>query len=335
MTNIPLSSSELGNLWQAYQEKSMSLRIFEYFLAKVIEQKSRKIIQKIYNMELTNVDKIRTIFENAGVVIPTGFTDSDVNKDAPRLYDDNATLMQVRMMSKVLIGLYSLHSGMSYRPDIRNMYMNFTSDSQANYNDTTQYLLDEGVLTRPPIVPMPREVEFIDDLSYRNGSKLLGKKRVLNTVEIGLIYQSLETNITGMQMMIAFEQVAKQPDVKKYFMRGNELAKKIITTMNTLLLESDIPAPSTWAGLVTDSTIAPFSDKLMMYHTNLLSMFGLGSNSIGAAFSFRNDLLMKMAKILTSTFEFAKDGGNIMTKHGWMEEPPQAADRRQLAFGKE
>jgi len=230
--------------------------------------------------------------------------------------------MYVRMMSKVLTGLYSLHSGMSYRSDIRDLYMDFTADIQQVYSVTTQSLLDKGVLTFPPNVSMPKEVNFIEDTSYSSGLNPFRKKRSLNTVEIGLVYQSLETNITGMQLMMGYKQVAKETDLKKYFNRGKELAKEIISIMSGFLLESDLTAPSTWAGEVTNSTISPFSDKLMMYNTNLLSMFGLGSNSVGAAFSFRSDLLLKMGTIMTNTFDFAKDGGTILMQHGWMEGPP-------------
>jgi hypothetical protein len=101
--------------------------------------------------------------------------------------------------------------------------------------------------------------------------------------------------------------------------------------MSGFLLESDLLSPATWAGVITDSTSAPFSDKLMMYNTNLLSMFGLGSNSVGAAFSFRSDLLLKMGRLMTETFDFAKDGGKIMMEYGWMEKPPQAPDHRKLS----
>jgi hypothetical protein len=76
--------------------------------------------------------------------------------------------------------------------------------------------------------------------------------------------------------------------------------------------------------MITDSVIPPFSDKMMMYITNLLSMFGLGSNSVGATFSFRSDLLLKMGNILTETFDYTKDVGAILMQHGWMEEPPSS-----------
>jgi hypothetical protein len=69
---------------------------------------------------------------------------------------------------------------------------------------------------------------------------------------------------------------------------------------------------------------------MMLYTTNLLSTFGLGSNSLGGAFSLRSDIPFTMARLGKKVFNYAKEGGEIMIKNGWMEEPPQVEDRRQL-----
>jgi nitrogen fixation protein len=37
-----------------------------------------------------------------------------------------------------------------------------------------------------------------------------------------------------------------------------------------------------------------------------------------------------MARLGKKVFNYAKEGGEIMIKNGWMEEPPQVEDRRQL-----
>ena len=80
--------------------------------------------------------------------------------------------------------------------------------------------------------------------------------------------------------MTGFAQVAKESEVKKYFIEGKELSKKIITELSDMLLQSDIQPPSTWAGKATDSTKSPFSDKLMMYITSLISSSALGFTCI-------------------------------------------------------
>ena len=59
MTDRPLSASELGNLWQAYREKSMTLRVLEYFLEKCKEQQVKTIVEGIYTTETKNEEMIK------------------------------------------------------------------------------------------------------------------------------------------------------------------------------------------------------------------------------------------------------------------------------------
>jgi hypothetical protein len=330
LIQVPLSATELGTLWMAYQEKTMKMRILEYILEKTDDKDAEEIFTAHYNKLTQDVQMIRDIFQKEGAVIPTGFTETDVNKGVPRLYDNLYDLMYIRMMAKVEMGLYTLHSSMSYRTDIIDLNNCFAIEATEAYNKTTLLLLQKGVLARPPYVSMPKKVDFVHDKNYMSGFNLFSETRSLNTIEIGHLYQAIETNITGMQMMTGFAQAANDGKVKSYFVKGMELAKKIIRNLSDVLTQSDIQPPATWAGKATDSTVAPFSDKLMMYNTSLLSSFGLGSNAIGAAFSLRSDLPLKLANLEKDIFTFAQDGGKLMVKNGWMEEPPQAEDRYQL-----
>jgi hypothetical protein len=40
----PISSSEVGTLWLTYQEKTMILRILEYFIEKSDDQQAKNIM---------------------------------------------------------------------------------------------------------------------------------------------------------------------------------------------------------------------------------------------------------------------------------------------------
>jgi hypothetical protein len=62
----------------------------------------------------------------------------------------------------------------------------------------------------------------------------------------------------------------------------------------------------------------------MMHCISLFCSFSLGGNSIGTAFSLRNDLPLKFAAYMKDIFEYAHEGEKIMIQNGWMEEPPQA-----------
>ena len=133
-----------------------------------------------------------------------------------------------------------------------------------------------------------------------------------------------------MQLMTGFAQAARENEVKKYFIDGKELGKKVITEFSNMLLQSDIQAPSGWAGKATDSTTSPFSDKLMMYLVSLISSATVGVSAVGTSFSLRSDLHLKLVITAKNAFDFAKEGGLIMIDHRWMEEPPQMEDRNQL-----
>src|SRR5699024_8033964 len=195
-------------------------------------------------------------------------------------------------------GLHALHMSMVYRKDVMDLYKRFSLFAEDTMDKTTQFLLRKGVLPKSPHVNLPNQVAFAEGQDYRSsGFKSVGHRRSLNTVEVAYLYESIESNVTGMKLMTGFAQVAKEKDVAKYFFRGKELSKTIIQKSSDTLLDSDINVPSTAAGLVTESTISPFSSKLMMYNTSLLSSFSLGSNALGTSFSLRKDLPPKMVMI--------------------------------------
>lgn len=329
--HVPLASSELASLWIIYQKKTMMVSVIGHFLSKNEDPEATEILMDFHEKEVNFVNEISEVFRQEGAAVPIGFTENDVNHNAPQLYDDIFAIMYLRMMMKVASGIHALHMSLSYRKDIMDLYKRSTEFAESYYEKTTTYLLEKGVLPRSPAVTSPKHVEFATDKEYRTGFKLNGNRRVLNTVEAAYIYQGVETNVVGMKLMIGFAQVAKEEEVVKYFFRGKELTKKIITKFSEILMDSDINVPTTSAGMVTDSTISPFSDKLMMYNTSLLSTFGLGSSALGTSFSLRNDLPLKMFMSAKDIFNFASDGGNIMIKHGWSEEPPQMNDRTELS----
>lgn len=328
--HVPLTSSEIGNLWMTYQEKTMLLRFLEYFLEHVENEDIQQILKSTYDSSEQIVESIKHIFQQEGAVIPLGFTANDVNKGVPKLFDYLYEPMFLHMISKIEASLFAMYSTMSYRKDIRQLFKQLTANAQEMFDQCTQFLLDKGVLVRPPFMTMPKEIAFIKDKNYLSGFNLLRETRSLNAIEISLIHHAIETNLTGMQLMIGFAQVANDKKVKEYFVEGMKLSKDVETTLGEYLRQDYIEPPASHAGKATNSTVAPFSDKLMMYITNLLGSFGIGSNALGGAFSLRSDLLVTMARLAQKIIPFVKDGGEIMIKNGWMEEPPQVEDRKQL-----
>ncbi len=131
-------------------------------------------------------------------------------------------------------------------------------------------------------------------------------------------------------MAKSFVQTAVEPVAKRYFETGRELARETVEMIRSIFMESDMNPASGPAGRASESTTPVFSDKLMMYCTNIMTSFGLGGNALGTSFSLRSDLPLKLIALMTQVYHFAQAGGKLMIRHGWMEEPPQAENRREL-----
>ena len=327
---IQLTSTELGSLWMTYMSLSARLLMTDSFKNRTIDQEAKNILIDYISEGQAIKNEFVKIFNNEKAVIPVGFDERDVVSEAPPLYDDFFNIIFLRQMMKLTFGHCAISNAMSYKKEVQDIFKLNYDVVFKYYVKTTNYLLKKGVLTRPPYVTMPKTVEFVEDKNYMSGLNIFSDKRSLNTIEVGFINESIEDNIFTMQLLTGFAQVATEDEVKKYFIRGKELGKKVITEFSDVLLQSDIQSPSGWAGKATDSTAPTFSDKLMMYLVSLISSATIGVAAVGTSFSMRSDLHLKLAITAKNAFDFAKEGGLIMIDHRWMEEPPQMEDRNQL-----
>ncbi|WP_291637923.1 DUF3231 family protein [Clostridium sp.] len=327
---IQLTSTELGRLWMTYQIKTAMLEIFKQFRESTIDVEAKDILNSSVIESQNIISEIVKIFNSQDAVIPKGFDDRDIFKDAPPLFDDIFNIMFLRQILKMNVGFSSLYLATAYMKEVQELFALDHTVSKKLYVLSTEYLLKKGVLAKPPYVTAPNKVEFIESEKYVNVINIFSDKRALNTVEIGYIYEFIDDNILGMQLKTGFAQVAQESDVNKFLIESKELSKKIITNLTSVFLQSDIQPPSTWAGKATTSIQPPFSDKLMMFVVDLISNFAVGANSLGSSFSMRSDLPFVFAKITKDLLSLSKKGGKLMIRHMWMEEPPQMEDRNQL-----
>ncbi|USK39585.1 DUF3231 family protein [Cytobacillus firmus] len=329
LTN-PLSVSEIGTIWQTYQEKTLIMRFLEYFIEKSDEQEARNILGGLWQELNFYVKEMEELFSDQGMVKPEGFTSADVNLEAPKLYDNGFDIMFLRVLKEVSMGLYTLNMNMTYNKKVLSIYEGLTTVTQKIYKLSTFYLLEKGILSLPPKVTMPKNIEYIQSKKYKDGFRLTGDKRALNDLEIGILHHNMEANNIGMQLITGFAQCAQNKEAKKYFLKGKELAKKQITMMEEILLEGDVQFSATSGATVTTSTVPPFSDKLMMHCIYILNGFSLVGSGTGAFFSLRNDIAMKSMILAKDIYFYAQEGIKIKIKNGWFEEPPQMEDRPGL-----
>lgn len=92
-----------------------------------------------------------------------------------------------------------------------------------------------------------------------------------------------------------------------------------------------MPAPSFLDDLVTTSTFAPFSDKLMLFHK--MDMFAMKIRGFGnsVAVNGRHDIGVMYTKSLMKLGSFVEDALKIMVENQWLEQLPYAVERNSLA----
>ncbi|QOR68091.1 DUF3231 family protein [Cytobacillus suaedae] len=326
--NIDLTSAELGFLWSAYMAESSTIPVLTYFCQVVEDLEIKPLMELALARSKANLDTLTTIFINDNYPVPIGFSMEDVNLEAPSLYSDTFMLYFIRNLGKAGIAAHGMALSASARKDIREAFKQFLSAATKIEDQAKEVMLSKGVFIRPPYIAIPKKPMMVEKGSFLKG--WFGERRTLTAQEISHIFMNYNNNTYGKALLIGFTQTVQSEELRNYFVRGIEIARSILDTLRNLFEESTLPSPMTWDTEVKDSTVAPFSDKLMLFQINQLNAIGIGNMGGSLAFSMRRDIATKYTKMLKDIGLYAEDGINIMIKNDWFERPPQAIDREHL-----
>ncbi|MDF2572409.1 MAG: hypothetical protein K0R55_4013 [Sporomusa sp.] len=328
--NIRLTAPEIGSLWMQYMSDSMVSYVLQYFINKAQDQEIRPVIQFALSLSEKHIQGITQMFNKEGMPIPVGFASKDVNVNAPSLYLETFYLHYLKHMSQVGMIAYATACGMSVRQDVRQFYYACSKSVTELYEQVTQVLLSKGLYIRGPYIPLPAKAEFVESPSFMGS--IMGKNRPLNALEISMLFNNVQTNAMARSLIIGFSQVAQSKDVRDFFVRGQDISKKQIEILSSFLKNDNLSAPETWDSEVTTSSVAPFSDKLMMQHITTLIQAGMANYGAALGASTRVDLATSYSRLMAEIAGYGEDGMQLMIKHGWLEQAPQAADRKELAL---
>lgn len=331
-TKIRLTCAEMSSLWSQYINDTVSICVLSYFLAKVEDEEVRPIVEYALNSSKGNIAFLQDFFRKESFPIPVGFTEQDVDIRAPRLFSDTYMLMYLRNMSILAMAANSVALGLATRSDVLDFHKSVFKSAVMTQDLSREMMLKQGTYIRPPFVSTPDKVDFVERQHFLAG--FLGEKRPLTAIEVTHLFMNVQTNAIGKTLMIGFAQTAEKQEVKQFLLRGKQIAQKHMNFFSDILMKEDLPAPMSWDTAVSDSTTKVFSDKLIMFHVSAMIAAGIGNYGAAMAASPRRDLGMRYASLIPEIALYAEDGANIMIKHGWLEEPPQADDRNRLAKGK-
>ncbi|MFS0823160.1 DUF3231 family protein [Bacillus sp. 1P02SD] len=326
-----LTAAEVSALWLQYMGDSMAICVYKYFLNIVENKEIKPILESSLQLAESHITKISKFFKNANYKLPTGFTESDVNVNAPRLFSDQFLLFYSYIMTIHGLTAYSLAITNTERKDIQNYFFECTESSKELFQKIVELAKNEPKFTSVPTIPSPKESAFIESPGFV--SNLMGDKRPLNSSEIStLFFNSTKTGFIK-SLSLAFSQVARSEEVRTFMVKNVKLAGKDAESFDLILQQDHLPIPEKWDAEVTDSTISPFSDKLIMFHAGFLVNAALSYYGASLGSSFRSDIIVNYSKVFTHAMEAGAFSYNIMVKHGWLEKQPEAIDRKSLAKG--
>ncbi len=319
--NIRLTSAELANLWASYMNSSLKKHFVKYFLARVEDTEIRSILEYALQIAENHLQTVSEIYRCEKHPIPRGFTDQDVHLYAPRLFSDTFFLTFMEFMAETTLNGYATALPMAARTDIRHFFTECLALAAELYNKTAGVLLSKGLYIRAPYIPVPERVDLVKKQNFLTG--FLGDRRPLTSIEISHVFSRIKTNSFKKALLTGFSQVTKSEQVCQYMVRGKEIAAKQIKILSSILMENGLPVPMTWDSGVMDSTISPFSDKLMMQKLRGSNVVEIGNYGKAISASLRHDLAATYVRLMTEVGDYAEDGINILIDNGWLEEPPQ------------
>jgi hypothetical protein len=322
-----LSSSELGGLWATYIQETMAVSLIQYFLHHNQDEEIKDVLTQALEVSVSHVKFITTIFTIEQIPIPDGFSEKDIDFTAPPLFYDPFGLSFVYCMSRISLINTSFITANVAREDVMEFFIEMVKEQTKLYKLSTSLLLAKGIYDRPPMVPYPREIEYIEKVSYING---IGKKRPLNTAELTEIFFNTERNYFSILLCTGLLQVVKDKEIHDYIKDGKKISEKQIQTFNDILKREELLGNVPMTMEVTDSQTLPFSERLivMLFHSlNSIDITLLGH---ALSLSMRSDLALYYQKYLLEVLAYSVRGFDIIVQRGWMQSPPHAPDRRSL-----
>jgi hypothetical protein len=323
-----LTASELGFVWLSYMADSMACQLLTYLHHVAEDVQIKEVLAYALHLSQKHVQRAGAFLQEAGYPKPIGFTEEDVRLEAPRLFSDGFVLLFLSHMGGMGAAVYGKALSAVAKDDIHQFYMEALASSAELCTRTKKLLLEKGLFPRSPYLPPQKHEDMVDDRRFLAG--LFGDIRPLTALEVSNISYNMQSIEIVKTLQIAFAQVAEHEKVKALFLRGKQICMKQGDRMQNIFKKEELPLTLPRDLYVTNSTIAPFSDKLMMFVCSLLIGAGLEQYAFSLSTTIRRDIGLRYDELLVEMQKFSEDAAELMVEQHWLEQPPLAADRKSL-----
>jgi hypothetical protein len=326
--NNRLTSPEITNLYTQYIQETVSICTGKHVLTIAEDPDIRSVFEFSLGLSENHLDRIREILNKENFPVPEGFTDKDVNLEAPPLFTDSFWLHYLHTMTNLGLSGYSLCFGNSIRQDMQDYYYQCNLDAMDVYKKCVGILLSKELYEKPPYFSIPKKVEYITNLGYM--LDVIGKKRPLNSAEAGNIYFNLTKSRLAKAISLGFSQVTKNKDLRKFLETNIPDINKNFGIFSALLQAENLHVPQLLDTHVTNSTVAPFSDKLMAVIIGSLIQAAISYYGTALGASIRVDVIGHCELAIVGLLKQLTKFGSVAINNGWLEGLPEANDRAEL-----
>ncbi|MBT2687297.1 DUF3231 family protein [Bacillus sp. ISL-47] len=324
---MDITATEVSNIWASYLKNSMELRFFEYFFVSAEDKKIKKVVERLLHQSKKNLNQLEAFFKKDKLTIPIGFTNEDIKVEAPKLFSDTFILYFCHDITQLSLSTYPSALSECIREDIRDYFqisIEFTFKIQ---NEIVALMLSKGIHLKPPQIDIDDRIDFAKSIKYLNG--FFGGSRPLNVAEIANISRIIHRAQFSKMVFVTFSKLAVSPDLKTHFSKGRDTIEKVIDSLQEIFKEENIALSSSGDFKIFDVEMSPFSDKLMMFFVNTcLGIFCFTMVNQAMSSSLRSDIILKLTKITNDMKKYYGKGLILSIKENWLEQPPQAVDRK-------
>lgn len=330
LSNIPLTTSEIGHLWTSYLAECMSVCFLKNFVAQSTDPDIISVLQRALDVSNQRIKTMEDIYNSIHHPIPEGFGETDVNATSEHLFSEIFNIKFTRLMHKFVLTDYLNSLSAATRSDVRSYFSECIDTSKEIHQKATEVLLSKGLLMKAPTIPIPDGLDFVHDKDYFGSILGIGNKRSLNAIEISHIVAMMETKQLFLSLKLGYGQVVKSEKIKDFIKHGRKVANNQLKELGSLLDDEELPQPTITSNSVTDSTESPYSDKLILSHITFAIASIIAEDGYTLTNMSRIDLVAAFSSSIIELLSLAKDGAELMIENGWLERVPEAADRKKL-----
>lgn len=322
-TNLNLSAPEILTHWNNFLIESMTVQVTKYFLEKAEDKEVIKMLEFALQVAKRGTEGSASALEKENHPLPQGFYEDDINIKAPRVYSDHFVVLIKNKLAQDANVVLSMSLGASSNAGTREFFEKQLQDCSRITSMCLELIQKKG-LYHPVHIPMPENIEKVKSQSYIAG--LFFHHRPINTAEI---YQ-LVTNFHFTEILAMFFKsfsqfnLIKEKGLQQHFKRGTEMIDSQLQMIQSLLSENDLPQLPTWESELTDSTISPFSERLILFKTAILLSATASRYGVAQSTVMRKDIGVDFMRLMTEVLLYAEDSMDLMIQKGYFDQHPLA-----------